>query len=171
MRLWVVSKVTQTPFSKSRPISVNVLRNGELRLKMGDQYQSHNILGYTVKVDVEGDRSQAKLKQKIGELAALTSPPTSVQFQTIANKPDAKPTGEPADPADPYNAFLFTEMTGGESLPSKDLQWSGNWFDGTTGGTMNVSGGIFLRDFVRKLVEPIHKKCTSFADPMVKRQT
>jgi hypothetical protein len=101
MRLWVVSKVTQTPFSKSRPISVNVLRNGELRLKMGDQYQSHNILGYTVKVDVEGDRSQAKLKQKIGELAALTSPPTSVQFQTIANKPRRKAHWRTSRPSRP----------------------------------------------------------------------
>lgn len=130
--------------------------------------QSHNILGYTVKVDVKDDPSQDQLKKKIGNMESLSSPPTSVQFQKIANKLDEKSVGKPADP---YNAFLFTEMTKRRALPQQDLQWSGNWFYGTIGATMNISSSIFLREFVGTLVEPLHKTCTSFAEPLAKRQT
>ncbi|TAQ89927.1 hypothetical protein B7494_g1787 [Chlorociboria aeruginascens] len=142
-------------------------------LRTGEAGNSHNILGYTVKIDVESNDSREQLLKKIGDTPP-SFPPTKVQFQTIANKSDA---GSKGDPADPYNAFLFTEMCGipednkPRPLPQHDLQWSGNWFYGTIGGTMAMSSGIFLKEFVGKLVEPIHKSCTGFADSLAKRQT
>lgn len=56
-------------------------------------------------------------------------------------------------------------------LPGQDLQWSVNWFYGSIGGTMAMSGGVFFRDFVGPLVEPVHQACTKLAEPLGKRQT
>lgn len=144
-----------------------------LSLQTAGTGESHNVLGYTVKIDVEGDSSREQLLKRIGDTPP-SFPPTKVQFQTIANKPDASSKGSRDDP---YNAFLFTEMCGipdddkPRPLPQHDLQWSGNWFYGTIGGTLLMSSGIFLKEFVGKLVEPIHYSCTEFADPLAKRQT
>ena len=144
-----------------------------LSLKSAEVGQSHNVLGYTVKIDVEGDASRDQLMKKIGDTPP-SFPPTSVQFQTVAHRLNGTTKG---DPADPYNAFLFTEMCGipddnkPRPLPQHDLQYSGNWFYGTIGGSLAMSSGIFLKGFVGKLVEPIHKSCTGFADSLAKRQT
>jgi hypothetical protein len=144
-----------------------------LSLKTAEVGKSHNILGYTVKIDVEGDASREQLLKKIGDTPPSFTP-ISVQFQTIAYRLDATTKG---DPANPYNAFLFTEMCGipddskPRPLPQHDLQWSGNWFYDAIGGSLAMSSGIFLKSFVGKLVEPIHKSCTGFADSLAKRQT
>lgn len=144
-----------------------------LSLKTAEPGKSHNVLGYTVKLDVAGDPSREQLLKRIGDTPP-SFPPIKVQFQTIANKPDATSKG---DRSDPYNAFLFTEMCGipddskARPLPQHDLQWSGNWFYGTIGGSLLMSSGIFLKEFVGKLVEPIHNSCTKFADSLAKRQT
>ncbi|OAP62183.1 hypothetical protein AYL99_04386 [Fonsecaea erecta] len=153
-----------------------------LSLASADPGQSHNVLGYTLKVDVPGDASRGQLLEKIGDPKVPPSfTPAAVQFQTIANKPDA---ASPGDPADPYNAFLFTEMCYTESpeevargkivpprFPSNDLAWSGNWFYDSIGGTMAMSSEIFQKEFIGKLVEPLHVAATRFAEPLARRQT
>ncbi|KAM0330865.1 hypothetical protein ACHAQA_003821 [Verticillium albo-atrum] len=144
-----------------------------MSLKTAAPGKSHNVLGYSVKLDAEGNHSREQLLAKIGNVPPSFLP-TKVQFQTIANKPSA---GAKGDPKDPYNAFLFTEMCGvpgvttSRPLPQPDLQWSGNWFYGAIGGSMAMSSTIFLREFVGKLVEPIHKEYSAFADTLAKRQT
>lgn len=144
-----------------------------MSLKSAEPGKSHNVLGYSVKLDVEGDQSRQQLLAKIGNTPP-SFPPNKVQFQTIANKPNANAKG---DPANPYNAFLFTEMCGipgitdSRPLPQNDLQWSGNWFYGAIGGTLAMSSTIFLKEFVGKLVEPIHQEYSGFADKLAKRQT
>lgn len=144
-----------------------------MSLKTAAPGKSHNVLGYSLKLDVSGNESRKQLLEKIGNVPA-SFPPIKVQFQTIANKPSA---GAKGDPADPYNAFLFTEMCGipgnttPRGLPQNDLQWSGNWFYGAVGGSLAMSSTIFLKEFVGKLVEPMHKDYSAFANTLAKRQT
>ncbi|KAK2002476.1 hypothetical protein LX36DRAFT_729504 [Colletotrichum falcatum] len=153
----------------------DVLFVGEwlMSLRTAEPGKSHNVLGYTVKIDVEGDPSREQLLEKIGDTPP-SFPPMKVQFQTMANKPDAASKG---DSSDPYNAFLFAEMCGipdnnkSRQLPQRNLQWSGNWFYGSIGGTLAMSSVIFLQEFVGRLVKPIHMLYTDLADPLAKRQT
>ncbi|KAF3927474.1 hypothetical protein ABW21_db0209122 [Orbilia brochopaga] len=158
-----------------------------IRLKDAEKSQSHNILGYTVKLDVEGNASisREQLLKRIGDTPP-SFPPIKVQFQTMANKLHAADKGHPADPD---NAVLFTEMCGNSGdnsarplvsvpgappgprpIPQHDLQWSGQWFYGSAGGTLAMSKENF-QEFVGKLIEPIHKSCTALAEPIAKRQT
>lgn len=114
------------------------------------------------------DQSREQLLAKIGNVPP-SFPPTKAQFQTIGNKPSADAEG---DPPDPYNAFLFTEMCGVPgittpwALPQNDLQWSDNWFYGVIVGSLAMSSTIFLREFVGKFVEPIHKDYSAFDDTL-----
>ena len=49
-----------------------------------------------------------------------------------------------------HNAFLFIEMTQFRKVPNQDLQWSGDWFYESIGGTMAMSRTVFTECFLAK---------------------
>ncbi|KAG9502077.1 hypothetical protein J7337_007793 [Fusarium musae] len=80
-------------------------------------------------------------------------PPTSVRLQTINYRPDGKKIQDGGERSD-HNAFLFTEMTHSRKMPNQDLQWSGDWFYGGIGGTLAMSRGIFLDQYLAEKLQP-----------------
>ncbi|ETS85624.1 hypothetical protein PFICI_03649 [Pestalotiopsis fici W106-1] len=151
-------------------------------LKSADPGETHNILGYALKVDIPGSTSHKQLLEKIGDAKIPPSfTPAAVQFQTIGNRQQA---GSTANSDDDYNAFLFTEMcytqspeevakgiVGPPQFPQNDLQWSGNWFYDSIGGSMAMSSEIFMNEIVGRLTRPLYEKATAFAEPLAKGQT
>ncbi|KAF7556285.1 hypothetical protein G7Z17_g1484 [Cylindrodendrum hubeiense] len=107
---------------------------------------NHNILGYAVKIDPpsHGQTGQDQL-QKVAPVGRYF-PPTSVRLQTINHRPDGNATSSSA--SNDHNAMLFTEMTQFHTMLTKDLQWSGNWFYDGIGGTMAISRGIFVDQYL-----------------------
>ena len=104
---------------------------------------NHNILGYAVTVDK--DQSQ-KVPQ-----SDPSFPPTAVRPQTINYRPGGQ--AEKASTSDGRNAFLFTEMTG-ERGPERlrgtsDLEWSGDFFYDSLGGSLVMSRRIFWEKFIK----------------------
>ncbi|KAF4954224.1 hypothetical protein FGADI_5437 [Fusarium gaditjirri] len=97
---------------------------------------SHNILGYAVKAD------NASAIPK----SAPSFPPTSLRLQTINYRPNGDVSKSATD--HDHNAFLFTEMTEFRDMPTADLQWSGDWFYESIGGTMVISRRVFWEKFM-----------------------
>ncbi|KAJ3545796.1 hypothetical protein NM208_g2330 [Fusarium decemcellulare] len=97
---------------------------------------SHNVLGYAVKAD-----NAAAIPK-----SAPSFPPTSVRLQTINYRPDGDASKSTSD--HDHNAFLFTEMTELRQMPTTDLQWSGDWFYESIGGTMVMSRRVFWERFL-----------------------
>lgn len=79
---------------------------------------------------------------------APSFPPTSLRLQTINHRPDGDEAR--ATTTNDHNAFLFTEMTQFRKMPNDDLRWSGDWFYESIGGTMAMSNGIFVKQFLAK---------------------
>ncbi|KAF5530805.1 hypothetical protein FMEXI_13332 [Fusarium mexicanum] len=140
----------------------------------------HNILGYTVKIDAPSDGKTPEQRLKDVSEKAPHFPPTSVRLQTINYRPDGKEVQARGEQSD-HNAFLFTEMTQFRKMPSKDLQWSGDWFYNGIGGTLAMSRGIFLDQYLAEKLQPaiagpwkmanhIGNTCTEFSDYILKFQ-
>ncbi|KAF5976131.1 hypothetical protein FBULB1_7069 [Fusarium bulbicola] len=121
----------------------------------------HNILGFTVKIDAPSDGKTPEL-------------------QTISYRPDGKEVQVGAEKSD-HTAFLFTEMTQFREMPNKDLQWSGDWFYDGIGGTLAMSRGIFLEQYLAEKLQPaiagpwkmanhIGNTCTEFSNYILKFQ-
>jgi hypothetical protein len=104
-----------------------------------------NVLGYAVTVKSPQDA-------QIVSPEAPTLPPTQVRLQTINHRPG----GLPGNSWNDFNAFLFTEVTGGKEMPTKDLEWSGDWFYGAIGGTMAMSKANFWEYFILGKVKLIN---------------
>lgn len=138
----------------------------------------HNILGYTVKIDEPSEGKTAEQRLKEVSKKAPHFPPTSVRLQTINYRPDGKEVQAGGEKSD-HNAFLFTEMTQFRQMPNKDLQWSGDWFSNGIGGTLAMSRGIFLDQYLAEKLQPaiagpwrmashIGNTCTQFSDRVLK---
>jgi len=54
------------------------------------------------------------------------------------------------------SAFCFTEMTGGVSMPTGDLQWTGNWFSGTIQGALLLRKSLFFEKFLLEQIKFIN---------------
>lgn len=106
-----------------------------------------NVLGYAVTVKSPQDA-------QIVSPEAPTLPPTKVRLQTINHRPGGLPSNSSID--NPFNAFLFTEVTGRNEMPTKDLEWSGDWFYGAFGGTMAMSKANFWEYFILGKVRSIN---------------
>lgn len=138
----------------------------------------HNILGYTVKIDEPSEGKTAEQRLKEVSKKAPHFPPTSVRLQTINYRPDGKEVQAGGEKSD-HNAFLFTEMTQFRQMPNQDLQWSGDWFSNGIGGTLAMSLGIFLDQYLAEKLQPavagpwkmanhIGNTCTQFSDEVLK---
>ncbi|KAF4497938.1 hypothetical protein FAGAP_5885 [Fusarium agapanthi] len=134
----------------------------------------HNILGYTVKIDAPSDGKTIEQRLKEVSKNAPHFPPTSVRLQTINYRPDGKEAQAGGEKSD-HNAFLFTEMTQFRKMPSQDLQWSGDWFYNGIGGTLAMSRGIFIDQYLAEKLQPaiaypwkmanaVGYSCTGFSD-------
>ncbi|KAF5963692.1 hypothetical protein FCOIX_13749 [Fusarium coicis] len=159
----------------------------EIRMFLGTHLESvllkendHNILGYTVKVDAPSDGKTAEQRLKDVSEKAPHFPPTSVRLQTINYRPDGKEVQDGGEGSD-HNAFLLTEMTQFRKMPNQHLQWSGDWFYGGIGGTLAMSRGIFLDQYLAEKLQPaisgpwrmanhIGNTCTEFDDYTLKFQ-
>ncbi|RKK09023.1 hypothetical protein BFJ63_vAg9946 [Fusarium oxysporum f. sp. narcissi] len=156
----------------------------EIRMFLGTHLESvllkendHNILGYAVKIDAPSDGKTEEQRLKELSEKAAHFPPTSVRLQTINYRPDGKEVQTGSEESD-HNAFLFTEMTQFRKMPNQDLQWSGDWFYNGIGGTLAMSGGIFLDQYLAEKLQPtiagpwkmanhIGSICADFSDDVV----
>ncbi|CVK85188.1 hypothetical protein FPRO06_07656 [Fusarium proliferatum] len=138
----------------------------------------HNILGYTVKIDQPSEGKMVEQRLKEVSKKAPHFPPTSVRLRTINYRPDGKEVQAGGEKSD-HNAFLFTEMTQFRKMPNQDLQWSGDWFYNGIGGTLAMSRGIFLDQYLAEKLQPaisgpwkmgnhIGNTCTQFSDEVLK---
>ena len=91
--------------------------------------EGHNILGFAVKVDEAPKNSQAH------------SLPTDSKVQIVGYRADGKKESFHQD--NPYNAFCFTEMTRRRMMPTTEVQYSGNWFYDSIGGSLVMSRSLF----------------------------
>ncbi|KAK3370553.1 hypothetical protein B0H63DRAFT_454716 [Podospora didyma] len=133
-----------------------------MSLKTAAPGKSHNVLGYSVKLDVEGNPSREQLLAKIGNVPP-SFPLTNVQFQTIANKLSAGANGALKIPT------MHSSSRKCVASPASPLR--GRCRKSISNGAPDHVEHHFLREFVGKLVEPIHKECSAFADTLAKRQT
>ncbi|KAK0384083.1 hypothetical protein NLU13_8172 [Sarocladium strictum] len=113
----------------------------ENKLKTTD---NHNILGYAV-----------ELTEKPKDLKP-TFLPTACKVQIVGHRAggDAKSFQQ----GNPYNAFCFTEMTDGRTMPGAELKYSGNWFYESLGGTMAISRSTFWDLFMVPNIKDAHVK-------------
>ena len=163
---WEHSTTSDMPKGKEAGIradierSITHYRNDVLLQKGG----SHNILCYTVKADDPGIKKREEVLKAVTQ-DAPSFPPTSIRLQTI----NYRPQGDAAQVSvnHHHNAFLLTEMTQFREMPRKDLQWSGDWFYDSIGGTMVMSRDIFLEKFLLDKVKPINEANLSLANSMV----
>ncbi|KAF5558477.1 hypothetical protein FPHYL_7386 [Fusarium phyllophilum] len=166
------------------PESHKATCRAEIHMFLGTHLESvllkendHNILGYTVKIDAPSDGKTGEQRLKEVSKKAPYFPPTSVRLQTINYRPDGKEVQAGGEKSD-HNAFLFTEMTQFRKMPNQDLQWSGDWFYGGIGGTLAMSRGIFLDQYLAEKLQPaiagpwrmanhIGNTCTEFSDEVL----
>jgi len=120
------------------PIELFVSKYLEILKKPG----RHNIIGHAL-----------KLKPK--SLVPAEFAPTSVKLQTMDYKPLQHEKLSPEAQKD-RSAFCFTEMTGGVSMPTGDLQWTGNWFSGTIQGALLLRKSLFFEKFLLEQIKFIN---------------
>ncbi|KAL8865478.1 MAG: hypothetical protein Q9198_009304, partial [Flavoplaca austrocitrina] len=63
----------------------------------------------------------------------------------------------------PYNAFCFTEMTERRMMPTTELQYSGNWFYDSIGGSLVMSRSLFWDTFMIGKIKKAHVKAVEFS--------
>ncbi|RSL93648.1 hypothetical protein CEP52_013137 [Fusarium oligoseptatum] len=147
------------------PEGQNAKCRAEIRMFLSTHLESvllkendHNILGYAIKIDPPSDGKTKEQRLKEVSKDAPHFPPTSVG-------------SEKSD----HNAFLFTEMTQFRKMPTEDLRWSGDWFYSGIGGTLAMSRGIFLDQYLARKLQPavvgpwemanhIGKTCSGFPE-------
>ncbi|KAL8834354.1 MAG: hypothetical protein Q9176_007537 [Flavoplaca citrina] len=111
--------------------------------------EGHNILGFAVKVDEAPKNSQAHFL------------PTDSKVQIVGYRADGKKESFRLD--NPYNAFCFTEMTKGRMMPTIEIQYSGNWFYDSIGGSLVMSRSLFWDTFMIGKVKKAHVKAVEFS--------
>ncbi|KAI4274951.1 MAG: hypothetical protein LQ337_003557 [Flavoplaca oasis] len=111
--------------------------------------EGHNILGFAVKVDEAPKNSTAHFL------------PTDSKVQIVGHRADGKKESFRQD--NPYNAFCFTEMTDRRMMPTTEIQYSGNWFYDSIGGSLVMSRSLFWDTFMIGKIKKAHVKAVKFS--------
>ena len=120
------------------------------------QDQNRNVLGFAVKAD-----------QAPGNIKPTFVPAMS-KVQIVGYRADGRAESFRSD--HPYNAFCFTEMTWGRAKPGTqksewlmsgtEIKYSGNWFYGKIGGTLDMARSNFWEGFMVEKFKNAHIKAT-----------
>ncbi|KAK3384687.1 hypothetical protein B0T24DRAFT_662947 [Lasiosphaeria ovina] len=103
---------------------------------------SHNIIGYAL---------TASTSLPPGAQPP-TLMPTSSRLQAMYYQPLGADSATPG--ASARNAFLVREMTGNQAMPTTDLTWTGNCFEGSLNGTLLMAGGPFWDGYLLPQLAP-----------------